>query len=591
MPRPDEKLESNQRWLKRLARRMARSPASAEDLVQETYLTALSKPPPDGPMRPWLHGVMRKLAWGEVRSGRRRAQREECFQLTGASVAEPDPLLAYGIDRARLRSLVEGLPEPFRSTVEQRFVEGLSCVEIADAAGVPAGTVRWRQSRALELLRAELERPRRRARRGLLWLPLVGLERAMAAGPRVLGVSGRARTGLALVGIALVVALASLAGGDAPASRVPAAEARKSGMSLEASAAAGKIEQDTLEPAVVATPVSSSRRGAPGDAIAGARRARRDRASRSRSSRAGSGAAPDRLARDLYDCTEADGDVRCVREPVADDPLAGPVCIILDRSLGALARARSAAPGRSIDEAAFLRAARLANLFLAAELGCALSPEPEREERHGGGATGRTPQAGPPEREPSCQTEEDDSGRSCTTCTDALGAATTVCAPVDCEASTRTDGSPCTVCTDADGQTESDCELESEPEPESESGGCESVLRDVDLFAGEILPILTGDLDLNDPEGAPAFGCTRGPCHASPGSSALYLDPADTPDNNLERFACFVDLARPQDSQILICPMNDERCATWPHPGDDHFSGPDDLNYQRILTFIQSAGL
>ncbi len=588
MPRPDEKLESNQRWLKRLARRMARSPASAEDLVQETYLTALSKPPPDGPMRPWLHGVMRKLAWGEVRSGRRRAHREECFQLTGASVVEPDPLLAYGIDRARLRSLVEGLPEPFRSTVEQRFVEGLSCVEIADAAGVPAGTVRWRQSRALELLRAELERPRRRARRGLLWLPLVGLERAMAAGPRVLGVSGRARTGLALVGIALVVALASLTGGDAPVSRVPAAEARSNGISLEASAAAAEPEDRTLEPAVVATLVSAPLRGGPGEAIADSR-LRRDRASRSRATRAGLEAAPDRLARDLYDCIEADGDVRCVREPVADDPVAGPVCIILDRSLAALARARSAAPGRSIDEAAFLRAARLANLLLAAELGCALSPEPEREERRGGGA-GRTPETEPPpEPEPSCQTEEDDNGRSCTTCTDSIGAATTVCAPVDCEASTRTDGSPCTVCTDADGETESDCELE--PEPESESGGCESVLRDVDLFAGEILPILTGDLDLNDPEGSPSFGCSRGPCHATPGSSALYLDPADTPENNLERFACFVDLARPEDSQILICPMDDERCATSPHPGGDHFTGPDDLNYQRILTFIQAAAL
>jgi hypothetical protein len=279
-----------------------------------------------------------------------------------------------------------------------------------------------------------------------------------------------------------------------------------------------------------------------------------------------------------------------MREPVADDPEPGPVCIILDRSLGALARARARAPGRSIDEAAFLRAAKLANLFLAAELGCELSPEPEREERRGG-AAGRPPEIAPPEREPSCQTEEDDSGRSCTTCTDARGAVTTACAPVDCEASTRTDGTPCTVCTDVDGETESDCEVESEPEPESgESGGCESVLRDIDVFASEILPILTGDIDLNDTGGGPSAGCTRGPCHASPGSSALYLDRADTPENNLERFACFVDLVRPEDSQILLCPMSDDRCATSPHPGGDHFTGADDLNYQRILAFIQASG-
>ncbi len=563
MPRPDEELEADQRWLRRLARRMARSPASAEDLVQDTYVTALSKPPPDGPMRPWLLGVMRKLAWGEVRSGRRRAHREECFLLTGATVVEPDPLLAYGIDRAGLRSLVEGLPEPFRSTVEQRFLEGLSCVEIAEAAGVPAGTVRWRQSRALELLRAELERPRRRARRGLLWLPLVGLERAMAVAPRALGLSGRARRGLAFVGIALVVAIAALTGGDAPASRVAAAESRTHGESWQGSAAATELELAGVEAANQATLASASLGRAAGDPIAGSARARRDRASRSRSRRAGHEAVPDRRDRDLYDCDDADGDVHCVREPVPDDePVGGPVCIILDRSLGALARARSRAPGRTIHEAAFLRAARLANTFLAAELGCALTPEPEREERRGGGAASRIPESPAPEREPSCQSEEDETGRSCTTCTDVQGVATTVCAPADCDTSTRTDGTPCTTCTDADGHVESDCEPDTEPEPES--GGCESVLRGADVFAREILPILFGEVDLNDPEGSPSFGCTRGPCHGNPGSSALYLDVTDTPENNLERFACFVDLARPEASADLR--LSHERGRLRHHP-------------------------
>ncbi|HTE52599.1 MAG TPA: RNA polymerase sigma factor [Kofleriaceae bacterium] len=585
MPREDEKLESNQRWLKGLARRLARSPASAEDLVQETYLTALSKPPPDGPMRPWLHGVMRKLAWGEVRSGRRRALREECFHLTGRSVVEPDPLLAYGIDRARLCSIVEGLPEPFRSTVEQRFVEGLSCVEIAEAAGVPAGTVRWRQSRALELLRSELERsPRRRARRSLVWLPLVGLQRAVEiVGSRVLGLSGRARSGLALLGAALVVALVVLMGRDAPVGRGSNAEARTGGLSVQVSDAAAHLGLARLAAANDATLASASPHRTDGDPITGRRQAWRDGYSPSMLTPVGLEAAPDRLERDLYDCTDEGGELHCVRQQLTEDQASGPVCLVLDRSLSALSRPRLQAPGTpSIDEAAFLRAARLANLFLAAELGCALTSDPEREEqRGGGGATGkehrseRTP-------EPVCQTEEDEPGRSCTTCTDEHGVVTTACAPVDCQVGTRRDGTPCTSCTDADGQAESDCEVE--------SGGCGSEMLELDGFAAEILPILRGEIDLNGPDGDPYAGCARGSCHGSQHPGGFYLDLGDTPENNLERFACFVDLERPERSQILLCPSNDEGCATHPHPGPQALTGPGDFNYQRILAFIEAGG-
>jgi Sigma-70 region 2 len=72
-------LASHHAWLRRLARRLARSPSRAEDLVQETCVTALRNAPPDVQLRPWLRSVMRKLAWGEVRSERRRAEREQAF--------------------------------------------------------------------------------------------------------------------------------------------------------------------------------------------------------------------------------------------------------------------------------------------------------------------------------------------------------------------------------------------------------------------------------------------------------------------------------------------------------------------------------
>jgi hypothetical protein len=114
------------------------------------------------------------------------------------------------------------------------------------------------------------------------------------------------------------------------------------------------------------------------------------------------------------------------------------------------------------------------------------------------------------------------------------------------------------------------------------------VIGDVETFVAEILPILAGEIDLNDPGAESPAGCARGPCHGVPRPDAFHLDLADSPGNNLDRFACFVDLESPERSQILVCPAGDERCASYPHPGASAFTGPDDLNYQRILAFIQA---
>lgn len=113
----------------------------------------------------------------------------------------------------------------------------------------------------------------------------------------------------------------------------------------------------------------------------------------------------------------------------------------------------------------------------------------------------------------------------------------------------------------------------------------------VDVFADEIMPLLRGDHDLNDPDsGRTTTGCTRGPCHGmerEPGT--LYL-PEDAPaEDNLRRFACFVDLANPSASQVLACPLDLPGCMVSPHPGDDIFSGVKDRNYQRLLSYLYAS--
>jgi hypothetical protein len=120
--------------------------------------------------------------------------------------------------------------------------------------------------------------------------------------------------------------------------------------------------------------------------------------------------------------------------------------------------------------------------------------------------------------------------------------------------------------------------------------GCAPVERfNVNVFRDEILPILRGDVDLNNAGGA-GVGCTRGPCHGTDrGPGVLYLGDANDPSTNLQNFVCFADLINPSQSEILLCPLNDPRCRKYPHPGQDVFTGGDDLNYQRVLAFLYGA--
>jgi hypothetical protein len=126
---------------------------------------------------------------------------------------------------------------------------------------------------------------------------------------------------------------------------------------------------------------------------------------------------------------------------------------------------------------------------------------------------------------------------------------------------------------------------------EADDLGCASPARlDLGVFRDEILPILTGDVNLNDPGGSSlATGCTRSPCHGQPRPGGLTLVPTDPPQTQLANFACFVSLTSPVSSQVLLCPRDAPGCAKSPHPGDRLLVGVDDLNYQRLLSFLFSS--
>jgi hypothetical protein len=112
------------------------------------------------------------------------------------------------------------------------------------------------------------------------------------------------------------------------------------------------------------------------------------------------------------------------------------------------------------------------------------------------------------------------------------------------------------------------------------------------VFRDEIMPILSGELDLNGNGAGGGTGCTAGPCHGTVrGPGTLSLDLAASPEDNLQNFACFVNLTTPAASEILACPLNQPGCRRYPHPGQAVFGGADDLNYQRLLAYLYGSRL
>ena len=151
--------------LYRVGLRYTREPARAEDLVQDTLLKAYrswDRFQPGTSARAWLLAIMRNTFINLYRREKREPITLDLDQLdvqpvpTEAEESDPEGAFFDKIVDERILRALDSLPLDFREVLVLSDVEGLPYAEIAQALGIPAGTVKSRLFRARKLMQKDL---------------------------------------------------------------------------------------------------------------------------------------------------------------------------------------------------------------------------------------------------------------------------------------------------------------------------------------------------------------------------------------------------------------------------------------------------
>ena len=143
---------------RRVARAVLADPDDADDAAQDAFLSALVKLAQYDPARPFGPWLMRIVANAATDRRRRRAiRRTEPLDvgLVGGGT-RPDIAAERAALGERLRAALDELPPRRRLAVVLFDVEGYSHAEIAQALGIPEGTVRSEVFHARRRLRVLL---------------------------------------------------------------------------------------------------------------------------------------------------------------------------------------------------------------------------------------------------------------------------------------------------------------------------------------------------------------------------------------------------------------------------------------------------
>jgi RNA polymerase sigma-70 factor (ECF subfamily) len=149
-------VDEHHRSLYAYAYRLSGSAADAEDLTQQTFLTAhrkLTQLRERDKALPWLYQVLRRHF---LKSRRRRQPFSQTdFEIELQEFAPADAVDSP-VDSEQLQQALGSLPDDYKLVLLMFYFEELSYKEIAEQLDIPIGTVMSRLARAKSALRTKL---------------------------------------------------------------------------------------------------------------------------------------------------------------------------------------------------------------------------------------------------------------------------------------------------------------------------------------------------------------------------------------------------------------------------------------------------
>jgi RNA polymerase sigma factor (sigma-70 family) len=140
----------------RVARRLVRSDAEAEDLTQTAILNVLRRAKnieDSAHVKAYLLTTVRNLWRNQLRQqSRRRLVGADAAEKLAATDAGPEELALTLLDTALARSAFASLSDTSRQVLALRYIDGLGFLELAELLGITAVAARQRAHRAREEL-------------------------------------------------------------------------------------------------------------------------------------------------------------------------------------------------------------------------------------------------------------------------------------------------------------------------------------------------------------------------------------------------------------------------------------------------------